>query len=38
MADIAMARRDLGYEPQVSFEEGLARSIEYYRGLATRAQ
>ncbi len=24
----------LGYEPQVSFDEGLRRSIEYYRGIA----
>jgi UDP-glucose 4-epimerase len=36
MADIAMARRDLGYEPQVSFEDGLSRSIEYYRAMGTR--
>jgi UDP-glucose 4-epimerase len=34
MADITMARRDLGYEPQVAFQEGLSRSIEYYRGVA----
>jgi UDP-glucose 4-epimerase len=34
MADITMARRDLGYEPRVAFDEGLARSIEYYRGVA----
>ncbi len=36
MADIAMARRDLGYEPRIAFEEGLARSIEYYRAVAER--
>jgi len=36
MADITMARRDLGYEPRIGFEEGLARSIEYYRGVAER--
>ena len=36
MADITMARRDLGYEPRIAFEEGLARSIEYYRGVAER--
>jgi UDP-glucose 4-epimerase len=34
MADITMARRDLGYEPRIALEEGLARSIEYYRGVA----
>ncbi len=36
LADISLARRLLGYEPQVSCEEGLRRSIEYYRGLAQR--
>ena len=36
MADITMARRDLGYEPRVRFEEGLSRSIEYYRDMAER--
>jgi len=30
-ADIAKARRILGYEPSVSFEEGLRRTIEWYR-------
>jgi nucleoside-diphosphate-sugar epimerase len=33
LADISLARTLLGYEPQVGFDEGLARSIEYYRGL-----
>ncbi len=33
LADISQARRDLGYEPQVGFEEGLERSIAYYRDL-----
>ena len=36
MADITMARRDLGYEPRVAFPEGLERSIEYYRSVAER--
>jgi len=36
MADITLARRLLGYEPQVGFEEGLRRSIEYYRQMAAR--
>jgi UDP-glucose 4-epimerase len=34
LADISAARRLLGYEPQVSFEEGLRRSINYYRCVA----
>jgi len=31
-ADISKARRLLGYEPRVSFEEGLARTVAWYRG------
>ena len=34
LADISQARTFLGYEPVVNFEEGLRRSIEYYRSLA----
>jgi UDP-glucose 4-epimerase len=30
-ADIAQARQWLGYEPEIDFEEGLRRSIDYYR-------
>jgi UDP-glucose 4-epimerase len=30
-ADICRARRELGYEPSVSFEEGLRRTLEWYR-------
>lgn len=30
LADITLARKLLGYEPQVDFEEGLRRSIDYY--------
>jgi UDP-glucose 4-epimerase len=33
LADISRARRDLKYEPQVDFEDGLRRSIEYYKTL-----
>ena len=33
-ADIAKAKRILGYEPIVSFEEGLKRTIEWYRTAA----
>ncbi len=31
LADISLARRVLGYEPKVSFEEGLARTWEWYK-------
>jgi UDP-glucose 4-epimerase len=31
LADITLARTLLGYEPEVDFEEGLRRSIDYYR-------
>ena len=37
LADISQARRVLSYEPQVSFEDGLRRSIEYYRQAVTAA-
>jgi UDP-glucose 4-epimerase len=30
-ADITLARRELGYEPAVSFEEGLKRTLRWYR-------
>jgi nucleoside-diphosphate-sugar epimerase len=30
-ADISLARRALGYEPSVSLEEGLRRTLEWYR-------
>jgi UDP-glucose 4-epimerase len=34
LADISLARKLLGYDPQISFEEGLRRSIDYYRRIA----
>ncbi|MGE0607730.1 MAG: SDR family oxidoreductase [Pirellulales bacterium] len=34
LADITLARQYLGYDPGVSFEEGLKRSIDYYRTIA----
>ena len=34
-ADITKARRILGYEPTVSFEEGLRRTVEWYRTVTT---
>lgn len=36
LADITQARQRLAYEPQVSFEEGLKRSIEYYRSIIAK--
>jgi nucleoside-diphosphate-sugar epimerase len=30
-ADIAKAKRLLGYEPMISFEEGLRRTVDWYR-------
>jgi UDP-glucose 4-epimerase len=33
LADISQARAALGYEPLIGFDEGLRRSIEYYRSL-----
>ena len=33
LADITQARKLLGYEPIVDFEEGLERSIAYYRAV-----
>jgi UDP-glucose 4-epimerase len=34
LADISAARSVLGYEPTVSFDDGLQRSIDYYRAIA----
>lgn len=31
LADLTLAERHLGYEPMVNFEEGLGRTIEWYR-------
>src|SRR6266850_804269 len=36
LADITLAQKHLGYKPLVSFEEGLRRTVEWYRG-ETRA-
>jgi UDP-glucose 4-epimerase len=35
VADISAAQKLLGYQPQISFEEGLERSIDYYRGFVS---
>ena len=31
LADIGLARQVLGYEPRISFEEGLRRTVDWYR-------
>jgi nucleoside-diphosphate-sugar epimerase len=36
-ADISQARENLGYDPQVTFAEGLKRTFEWYRSTQTRA-
>lgn len=33
--DISRARRELGWEPKVSFDEGISRTIEYFRDRVT---
>ena len=38
LADISAARELLGYEPGVSFREGLRRTVEWYRKTGTRDQ
>jgi UDP-glucose 4-epimerase len=32
LADISSSEKHLGYKPQVNFEEGLRRTVEWYRG------
>ena len=36
LADISLASKVLGYEPVIDFDEGLRRSIDYYRTLAKK--
>jgi UDP-glucose 4-epimerase len=31
LADITRIRAELGYEPDITFEEGLKRTLEWYR-------
>ena len=38
LADISAAAEALGYEPKVSFEEGLKRTVEWYRKAESLAQ
>jgi nucleoside-diphosphate-sugar epimerase len=37
LADISQARKFLGYDPQVGFEEGLRRTFDWYRAVQARA-
>jgi UDP-glucose 4-epimerase len=37
-ADITQAREFLGYDPQISFEEGLKRTYEWYQSSQTKAE
>src|ERR1700756_4191477 len=37
LADITLAAKALGYEPKVNFEEGLHRTVEWYRGQSKAA-
>jgi UDP-glucuronate decarboxylase len=36
--DISLAMAQLGWEPRVDFQEGLAKTIEYFRGLVTGSE
>ena len=38
LADITSAEKHLGYKPQVDFEEGLRRTVDWYRGESTVAE
>ena len=35
--DISLARRELGWEPKVPLEEGLAKTVAYFRDLLNAA-
>jgi UDP-glucose 4-epimerase len=36
LADITLARKVLGYEPEVGLDEGIRRTIDYYRQIVTQ--
>ena len=36
--DITLARRELGWEPTVGFEEGLGRTVDWFRSHAELIQ
>jgi UDP-glucose 4-epimerase len=33
MADISRTRRDLGYDPQITFDDGLVQTLQWYQGV-----
>ena len=37
LADVSKAKRLLGYTPLIGFDEGLARTVEYFRSIASRS-
>jgi UDP-glucose 4-epimerase len=37
LADITLATKALGYRPTIDFEEGLHRTVEWYRGQSKAA-
>jgi UDP-glucose 4-epimerase len=37
LADISLATKELGYRPKIDFEEGLQRTVEWYRGQSKAA-
>ena len=37
LADVSKAKRLLGYTPLVDFDTGLARTVDYFRSLASRS-
>ncbi len=37
LADVSKAREYLGYEPKIGFEEGLRRTVEWYRSRSAKA-
>jgi UDP-glucose 4-epimerase len=38
LADISSAQAQFGYKPEVSFPDGLRKTVEWYRGQAARKQ
>jgi nucleoside-diphosphate-sugar epimerase len=38
LADISRAQKQFGYEPKVNFEEGLKRTVDWYRGQSKAAR
>jgi len=38
LADVSAAERDLGYIPQIEFEEGLKRTLDFHRALAAESE